>query len=219
MGTIVLTPTAENLRRAAACIRDGGVVLSPSDTNMALGIDPYDEAAITRVYEIKGRPPDKPLPLFVHDPADWQRYGQPDEAGVAEELIDVFWPGPLFLIVKATGRVPHDRVQREGTVCVGCIANPTWRELMTHIDGPLAMTSANRSGRVADNTLIDLDLARKHVGDQVDVIIAEDPPEAATQATTIVDIVNGPRLSREGDVTAVDLNAVVEVFRGEHAKG
>ncbi|MEF8827385.1 MAG: L-threonylcarbamoyladenylate synthase [Haloarcula sp.] len=208
----VLEPTPGNLQRAAACLRDGGVVLSPSDTNMALGVDPEDEAAIDRVYEIKGRPREKPLPLFVRDPAAWQQYGRPDEAGIAEQLIDAFWPGPLFLIVEATDRVPHERVQHEGTVCLGCIANSTWRELLAHMDGPLAMTSANRSGMVADDTLIDLELARAHVGDQVDIIIAENPPQAATQATTIVDIANGPSLSREGDVTARELNAVVAVF-------
>jgi L-threonylcarbamoyladenylate synthase len=212
MTTEVLDPTPKNLRRAAARIRDGGVVLSPSDTNMALGVDPRDEAAIARVYDIKGRRPEKPLPLFVRDPAGWRRYGRPDEAGIAERLIDAFWPGPLFLIVEATDHVPHERLQREGTVCLGCFANPTWRELMSHIDTPLAMTSANRSGTVPDDTLIDLDLARAHVGDRVDVIIAEDPPEEATRATTIVDIANGPRLHRKGDVTTVDLNEVVDVF-------
>lgn len=184
----------------------------PSDTNMALGVNPYDEAALARVYEIKGRPSGKPLPLFVRDPADWRRYGRPDEAGIADRLIEAFWPGPLFLIVPATERVPHERVQREGTVCLGCIANPTWREMMSHVATPLAMTSANRSGTVDDDTLIDLDLAREHVGGRVDVIVADGPPEEATQATTIVDIANGPRLHREGDVTAGELNAVVDVF-------
>lgn len=212
MTTRVLDPTPENLRLAAARIRDGGVVLSPSDTNMALGVDPRDGAAIERVYEIKDRPPEKPLPLFVRDPADWRRYGRPDEAGVAERLIDAFWPGPLFLIVEATDEVPHERLQRAGTVCLGCFANPTWRELMSHLDTPLAMTSANRSGTVPDDTLIDLELARAHVGDRVDVVIADGPPEAATRATTIVDVANGPRLHRAGDVTAADLNAVVDAF-------
>lgn len=208
----VLEATSENLRRAAACIQNGGVVLSPSDTNMALGVDPSDEAAIDRVYEIKDRPPEKPLPLFVRNPSAWRQYGRADEAGVADRLIGAFWPGPPFLIVGATDRVPHERLKREGTVCIGCIANSTWRELMTHVDGPLAMTSANQSGTVADETLIDLDLARKHVGNHVDVIIAEGPPAEATQATTIVDIENGPRVYREGDVTAAELNAVVNVF-------
>lgn len=212
METPELDPTAENLRRAGECIREGGVVLSPSDTNMAIGADPHDDEAVERLYEIKGRSPDKPLTLFVRDPADWRRYGRPDDAGVARRLVEAFWPGPLFLIVEATDRVPNQRVQLDGTVSVGCIANPAWRELMTHVDGPLAMTSANRSGTVDDDTLIDLDLARDHVGDEVDAIVAGDPPEAATGATTIVDVAGGPRIHREGDVTAADLNAVVDVF-------
>lgn len=208
----VLDPTPGNLREAAACIRAGGVVLSPSDTNMALGVDASNEAAIARVYEIKGRPRAKPLPVFVREPADWQRYGRPDEAGIAGRLIDAFWPGPPFLIVSATERVPHERLQREGTVCLGCIANPVWRELMSHLDGPLAMTSANRSGAVDDETLIDLELARNQVGERVDVIIDDDPPADATRATTIVDLANGPRLHRAGDLTSADLHAVVDVF-------
>lgn len=212
MSTRALEPTPENLRLAADCIRDDGVVLSPSDTNMAIGADPHDEGAIARIYEIKGRSPEKPLTLFVRDPEDWRRYGRPDEAGVAGRLVDAFWPGPPFMIVEATERVPHRRVRFEGTVSIGCIANPTWRGMMAHLDGPLAMTSANRSGTVDDDTLIDLELAREHVGDGVDAILAEGPPESATRATTIVDVANGPRLYREGDVTAADLNAVADVF-------
>lgn len=212
MSTPILDPTPENLRRAAACIRRGGVVLSPSDTNMALGADPHSEEAIDRIYHIKGRPRTKPLVLFVYDPADWRRYGRPDEAGLAERLIDSLWPGPVFFILEATERVPHERVRAEGTVALGCIANPTWREMMDNLDGPLAMTSANRSGAVDDDTLIDLELARAHVGEQVDLVVAEGPPEAATRATTIVDLANGPRLQREGDVTPAELNAVADVF-------
>jgi L-threonylcarbamoyladenylate synthase len=208
----VLDPTPENLRRAAACIADGGVVLSPSDTNMALGVDPTDDAAIGRVYNIKGRSPEKPLTLFVRDPADWRQYGRPDDAGVAERLVEAFWPGPPFLIVKATDRVPHERLRHEGTVSVGCIANPTWRELMANLDGPLAMTSANRSGTVDDETLVTLELAREHVGDRVDVTIVEGPPAAATRATTIVDVANGPRIYRDGDLTRAELSAVVDAF-------
>jgi L-threonylcarbamoyladenylate synthase len=179
---------------------------------MALGVNSYDETAIARVYDIKGRPPNKPLTLFVTEPADWRRYGRPDTAGVASELIEAFWPGPLFLILEATAQVPHERVQLEGTVSIGCIGNSTWREMMGYLDDPLAMTSANRSGTVDDDTLIDLDLACDQVGDRVDLIIAEDPPSEATQATTIVDIVNGPCLYREGDLTATELNEIVDVF-------
>ncbi|PSP31502.1 threonylcarbamoyl-AMP synthase [Halobacteriales archaeon QH_10_67_22] len=207
-----LEPTPANLRRVADCVREGGVVLSPSDTNMALGVDAANEDAIERLYEIKGRSREKPLTLFVRDPADWQQYGRPDDAGVAQRLVDAFWPGPLFLIVAATDQVPHERVQLDGTVSIGCIANPALRELMAHLDGPLAMSSANRSGTVDDDTLIDLELAREHVGDRVDAIVVGDPPPSATQATTIVDIADGPRVFREGDVTAADLNDVVDVF-------
>lgn len=217
MSPRVLEPTPESLRRAAECVREGGVVLSPSDTNVALGVDARDPEAVARLYDIKGRPPEKPLTLFVRDPADWRRYGRPDGAGVAERLIDAFWPGPPFVVVEATDAVPDDRITLRGTVSIGCIANPTWRALTRHVDGPLAMTSANRSGTVDDDTLIDLDLAREHVGDRVDVVVAEGPPADATRATTIVDVANGPRLLRPGDLSVAELNAVVDVFDGRES--
>jgi len=217
MGPTVLEPTPENLRRAAARVREGGVALVPSDTNTALAVDAHDAEAIDRVYDIKGRSRASPLTLFVHAPADWRRYGRPDEAGVARRLIDAFWPGPPFVVVEATDAVPDDRITLRGTVSIGCIANPTWRALTRHVDGPLAMTSANRSGTVDDDTLIDLDLAREHVGDRVDVVVAEGPPADATRATTIVDVANGPRLLRPGDLSVAELNAVVDVFDGRES--
>ena len=67
----VLSPTGENLRPAAAYIADGGVVVAPSDTNLALTVDPWHADAIDRVYEMTGRPVEKPLTLFARDPADY----------------------------------------------------------------------------------------------------------------------------------------------------
>jgi L-threonylcarbamoyladenylate synthase len=204
--TPILDPTPGNCREAARCLDAGGVVLVPSDTNLAIAADAGNPAAIDRVYRIKGRSPAKPLTLFVRDPDDWRRYGRPDPADVAPRLIEALWPGPPFVIVEATDRVPDRRVRHEGTVSIGCIAHPVWRAVTAHLDGPLAITSANRSGTVPDDTLIDLRLARDHVGDRVDLVLAVEPPPGATRATTIVDVANGPRIHRPGDLSAATLN-------------
>jgi L-threonylcarbamoyladenylate synthase len=210
MATPTVDPTPGNLREAARCIAAGGVVLVPSDTNLAIAADATNPAAIDRVYRIKGRSHAKPLTLFVRDPDDWRRYGRPDPAGVAPRLIDALWPGPPFVIVEATDRVPDRRLRHEGTVSIGCIAHPVWREVTAHLDVPLAITSANRSGTVPDDTLIDRRLARDHVGERVDLILAVDPPPGATRATTIVDATNGPRIHRPGDLSAATLNAALD---------
>lgn len=168
----VLEPTTENLREAAACIRDGGVVVAPSDTNLALTLDPWNPEAVARAYEIKYRPDDKPLTLFVRDPSGWRRYATHEDPELVDRLVEEFWPGPLNLVLESTARVDADRLQRDGTVAIGSLSNPTWRELVEYVGSSVAMTSANQSGTVDDDTLVDVDIARDHVGDGVDYIVA-----------------------------------------------
>jgi L-threonylcarbamoyladenylate synthase len=207
----VLEPTAENLATAARCIREGGVVVAPSDTNLALTLDPWNSEAVDRAYGIKKRPKHKPLTLFVRDPGDWRRYGTHDDPALVDRLVQRFWPGPLNLVVEATDRVDDERLRRDGTVAIGCLSNPTWRGLVSRVDGPVAMTSANRSGTVADDTLVDVDLALEHVGVAVDYVVAGEP-QGTTRASTIVDCtgVGDPELLRRGDVTMADVEAVLD---------
>lgn len=208
----VLEPTPANLSRAAAVIRDGGVIVAPTDTNLGLALDPWNDAAVERAYEIKDRPAHKPLTLFVREPDDWRRYGTHDDPGLVDELVSEFWPGPLNVVLDATDRVDQDRLTRDGTVSIGCLSNPTWRDLAARVDGPVAMTSANRSGAIGDDALVDVDLAREHVGDGVDCIVAGEA-QGTTRASAIVDLSGAPELLRKGDVTAADLRSVLGTVR------
>lgn len=206
MTTEVLEPTTENLRTAAARVRDGGVVVAPSDTNLALTLDPWSPEAVRRAYAIKDRPAHKPLTLFVRDPGAWRRYASHDDPGAVDALVDAFWPGPLNLVLEATDRVDEGRLRRDGTVSVGSISNPTWRELVDYVDGPVAMTSANLSGTVDDDTLVDVDLAVDHVGDAVDCVVAGGP-SGTTRASTIVDVTDAPELLRRGDLSLSEIES------------
>jgi L-threonylcarbamoyladenylate synthase len=100
----VLEPTDENVARVADCIREGGVVVAPSDTNLGLALDPWDPAAVRRAYEIKDRPAHKPLTLFVRDPGDWRRFASHENPAVVDALAEEFWPGPLNLVLERDGR-------------------------------------------------------------------------------------------------------------------
>jgi L-threonylcarbamoyladenylate synthase len=198
----VLCPTTENLRRAAECIADGGVVVAPSDTNLALTVDPWHPDAIDRVSEMTGRPVEKPLTLFVRDPEAWREFGQHADPDLVNAFVDAFWPGPLNIVLR--------RVCRGDTVSIGCLSNPTWRELVSYLDGPVAMTSANRAGE-ADDRLVDLAFAREQVGDHVDYLV-DGGPQGTTQSSTIVDLTGDPEILRQGDVTPDQLNEVADVF-------
>ncbi|WP_253737330.1 L-threonylcarbamoyladenylate synthase [Halohasta salina] len=210
MEATLLEPTPKGIETAADCIRGGGVIVAPSDTNLALTIDPWDEAAIERAFRIKNREPVDPLTLFIRDPDDWTAWGTTERSDIVDALIDAFWPGPLNIIVEKTAAVP-DRVVAGGeTVALGCLGNPTWRKLSTAVDQPLCMTSANLTGQ-ADDQLVDLDLATEQVGDRVDYVL-EAEPAGTTQSSTIVDLTSPePTILRHGDITAADLDAAVDI--------
>lgn len=196
----VLEPTSENIERVAETIESGGVVVAPSDTNMALTLDPWNPDAIARAYEIKSRPAHKPLTLFVRDPTAWQTYGQHPEPNVIERLTDAFWPGPLNLVLGRTDQIPDDRLCMDATVSIGCLANPVWRELTDHLDRPVAMTSANVSGTVPDDELVTVETAVEHVGDAVDLVLGGEP-DGTTRASTILDLTDEPEILRQGDLS------------------
>lgn len=213
----VLEPTSENLERAAECVREGGVIVAPSDTNMALTLDPWHADAIERAYEVKDRPAHEPLTLFVRNPGDWRRYGDHPDSDLVASLAEAFWPGPLNLVLERTEAVHDERLSRDGTVAIGCLSNPVWRELVAHVEGPVAMTSANVSGTVDDDTLVDVETAVEHVGDAVDYVVAGEP-QGTTRASTIVDLTVGDpsdaSVLRQGDITAEDLRAAADVSLG-----
>jgi len=208
----VLEPSTEHIERVAARVRDGGVVVAPSDTNMALTVAPDSAAAIERVYDIKGRPRQKPLTLFVRDPSDWRRFAGHETPEVVDALVDEFWPGPLNLVLERDGTALDEHCYMDGTVSVGCLSNPVWRDLADAVGGPVAMTSANRSGTVPDDTLVDVETAVEHVGNRVDYVLGGQP-EGTTRASTILSLADGEpgtaTVLRRGDLTADRIETAV----------
>ena len=204
-----LEPTAAGIATAADCILDGGVVVAPSDTNLALTLDPWDEAAIERAFRIKNREPTDPLTLFIRDPDDWREWARTDRGVAVDALVEAFWPGPLNIVLPKTDAVPDRVVAGSETVALGCLSNPTWRRLAAAVDQPLCMTSANLTGQ-ADDQLVDLDLAVEQVGDRVDYVLTGGP-QGTTQSSTSVDLASEePTILRHGDITAADLDAATD---------
>lgn len=205
----VRSPSPAALDEAAATLREGGVIALPADTNLALAVDPYDPEAVERVYELKGRDRSKPLAVLHHDPSDWRRYADPTRGDLLTALEDAFLPGPLNAIVEKSEQVPDHVVAGLDTVCIGSFRNETWRAFTERVS-PVAMTSANRSGAVADG-LVDLSTARDQLP-EVDVFLDGDGLDWTTQSTTIVDLVGDPSVFREGDIGPEQLNEVRDVF-------
>jgi tRNA threonylcarbamoyl adenosine modification protein (Sua5/YciO/YrdC/YwlC family) len=179
---------------AVEAVRAGEVVGLPTDTVYGVGVDPLNESAVTRLFDLKGRPEHKPVGLLVASLAQAKMIGEIE--GLAEQLAFTHWPGALTLVV--TPRVilanwVGDSQRR--TVGIRVPDHPVALQLLEAC-GPLAVTSANRSGGAEAR---DDSEARATFGDEVAVYLPGSAPGG--EASTVVDA-TGARLVvlREGPV-------------------
>lgn len=138
-------PDAEVIEQAASVVRKGGVVVYPTETFYGLGAHPFLEKAIERVYRIKGRDFEKPLPLIASDMTA-VRLAVSQWPESAERLARAFWPGPLTLVLSASPHLPPALHARTGKIAVRISSHAVARSLADAAGGLLISTSANRSG-------------------------------------------------------------------------
>ena len=168
------------IEEAAAAVLDGEVIGLPTDTVYGVGADPFDAVAIERLYELKGRPEEKPVGLLVGS-VDQARLIA-DIRGRAEELARRHWPGALTLVVQPKVALPEWVGHRQRrSVGIRVPDHPVAIELL-ELTGPLAVTSANLSG--GEETMDDRQ-AFDVLGDRVAVYVPGTAPGGT--ASTVVD--------------------------------
>jgi L-threonylcarbamoyladenylate synthase len=193
----------DGIGEAAAALLRGELVVLPTDTVYGVAADAFNPAAVNTLLAAKGRGRDLPVPVLVasQQMLDALVERMPD-AGRA--LADAFWPGGLTLVVRHTAHLAWDLGETRGTVAVRMPDNDLAVELISRT-GPLAVSSANRSGHPAATTLLD---ARLQLGASVAVYLDGGPSAAATPSS-IVDVTDDvPRLLRVGALSADQLRAV-----------
>ena len=199
---------ADAIASAAAAVKSGRLVVLPTDTVYGLGADAFDASAVAALLEAKGRGRDMPVGVLV---GSWHTieglvYAVPEST---RELIRAFWPGALSLVVQQAPSLQWDLGDARGTVMVRMPLQPVAIELLRQT-GPMAVSSANVSGRPAANTAQE---AQDQLGDLVDVYL--DGGRAQQQAaSTILDLTGPePRILREGPVGADAIADVLGVDR------
>jgi len=142
----MLPPTPANIARAADTLRAGAIVAYPTETVYGLGVDPFNPAALEKLYAMKGRDPRNPVLLIVSNrkqlDAIVARVGREAEAYAA-----AFWPGPLSMLLPAKGRVPQSLLGPTGKLCVRQTAHAVAAALCDALGGTIVSTSANLSGQ------------------------------------------------------------------------
>lgn len=187
-------PDSESIRRAAVLLRDGGIGAIPTDTLYGLAVNPFDAAAVNRLFTIKHRATDKALLLVAADTAQvCAAIGT--LSPVAEHLAAVFWPGPLTLVMAAPATLGSDVTGGTGTVGVRVPAHDVTRALCAAAGTPLTATSANMSGRPAT---ADPNVVARDMGACLDLLVDAGLSPGGLPST-IVDVTGAePRLIREG---------------------
>jgi L-threonylcarbamoyladenylate synthase len=150
--TKLLAATVAGIAEAAAALRAGRLVAFPTETVYGLGALATDAAAIARLFQAKGRPAHNPLILHVADAPLAARFAVVDAR--AERLAEVFWPGPLTLVLplRSDGAIAPAATAGLDTVAVRVPRHPIALALLQSVAGPVAGPSANRSGQVSPTT-------------------------------------------------------------------
>lgn len=199
-------PQRDAIEEAATWIRDGGVIAVPTDTLYGLAADPYNPAAIARVFEVKGRGAERALPLVAADIAQVRREIGPLTPS-AERLVERFWPGPLTLILTAPARLADAVTGGTGRVGVRVPAYEVTRAVCAAVGYPITATSANVSGQPAtDNP----DVVERTLGDRLDVLLDTGSTPGGLPST-IVDVSGpSPRLVRSGPISWDEISACLQ---------
>lgn len=193
---------------AARVLANGGVVAYPTDTVYGLGADILNPAAIERVFEIKGRPADAPLPVLLSSVEQLAAVvDAPPDA--ARELAGRFWPGALTLVMRTSVSLPT-ALLREGRVAVRVPDDPMCRRLIERLGRPITGTSANKTGCPAATTA---DEVRSQLGDVVDYILDAGRSGGGLPSTVVEVDEAGLRILREGAVPSEDVLAVWSELR------
>ncbi len=197
--------TVSNIDKAAAVLRAGGLVALPTETVYGLGANAEDPTAVSRIFQVKGRPPTHPL--IVHIAGAEHLDGWVKEVPAAARLLaEHFWPGPLTLVLRRGARVPLEATGGLQTVAVRVPDHPIALALLKVFGGGITAPSANRFGSVSPTAADDV---RAELGDAVDFVLDGGPCEVGVEST-IVDVTGDtPAILRPGGVTCENLEAVL----------
>jgi L-threonylcarbamoyladenylate synthase len=204
----------QGLAEAEAALRRGELVVMPTDTVYGIAAEAFDPVAVELLLKAKGRGRDMPPPVLVGTVRAAMALVM-DLADVGKDLIDEFWPGALTIVCRSSPTLVWDLGETKGTVAVRMPLHQVALDLLKRT-GPLAVSSANASGRPAATTV---DEAMDQLGDAVAVYL-DGGPCADDVPSTIVDLTGSvPRLLRQGVITVERLREVIPLALEDEALG
>ena len=199
-------PLTNHSKRIRDILEAGGVVAFPTDTYYGLGVNPFSEKGIRRIFEIKSRSYDKPLLVLIATEHQVNQFAK-NRSQEADQLIQKFWPASLTLIFNAVSKLPDVLTANTGKVGIRLPKNEWTRRLIQTAGCALTATSANKKGgentRTAEEVL-------NIFGSDIDLVI--DPGAApGGKVSTLVDTTfSPPTLLRHGAITQQEIDSCLK---------
>jgi L-threonylcarbamoyladenylate synthase len=202
-------PVEKQIELAIAILKKGGIVAFPTDTVYGLGADPLNAQAVDRIYKVKRRPHNLPLPLLLAEKSDLLKVATvvPE---IAWQLAERFLPGGLTLVLRKSPWVPSTVTAGGDTIAVRIPNHPVPIALIRGLGTPIVGTSANLSGKLSPVTTEE---AREQLGDEVDLIIDGGRCPGGTESTVLDISGKVPTLIREGAIPRVEIAEICGSFK------
>jgi len=204
-------PQRDAIEEAVKWIRGGGVVALGTDTLYGLAVDPFNRAAVARLFDVKGREAERAMPLIAADTTQLSTHlGR--LTPVADRLASRYWPGPLTLTIPAPAALPREVTGGRATVGVRVPASEIARAVCAGCGTPITATSANLSGQPAT---ADPDEVERTLGDRVDFLL-DTGSAPGGPPSTIVDVTKAPpALIRAGAIAWHEIEAWLDTLHTE----
>ena len=188
-------PEPEKIAKAAELIKAGGIVAFPTETVYGIGTNAFDEEGVKKIYKIKNRPKNKPLPILLAESSQIKSVVA-KISKKAEELMKKFWPGPLTIIFEKSVKVPNIVSAGSQTVGVRIPDHKVIQELIKASGVPIVATSANKSGEEAPKDAQEVEKSLK----EIDLILDGGKTKLGIPST-VVDATKEPlEVLREGSI-------------------
>jgi L-threonylcarbamoyladenylate synthase len=196
---------AADLTAALTALKRGEVIVFPTETLYGLGADALSFFAVEKVFQLKGREPNNPIPVLVADRAMLDSLVA-DITPLGELLMTTFWPGPLTLILPARADIPRPLVNRQGGIGVRLSSHPVATELVQLLGHPLTATSANPSGQPAAHTVAE---AKKYFAERISVYVDGGELGSPTGSTVAAIEKDKLKIIRAGEISREALEYAV----------
>jgi L-threonylcarbamoyladenylate synthase len=194
-----------NLRHAIASLKRGDVIVFPTETVYGLGADALNPAAVEKVFQLKGRNPDTPIPIIVADQAMLKDLVE-EIPPIARKLMERFWPGPLTLVLPAVPGTPKQLLNRTGGIGVRISSEAIATQLARELGRPLTATSANLSGQQAAFTI---EQAHNYFDGEIEIFL-DGGKLPSKIGSSVVEVIDGRiKIIRAGEISLEQLAATV----------